>query len=195
MPNQSPLLVDAMDWLAKPFPLPPHDFHIGEDNSANIGQFPNLRPLAFFVIGKAPLPPLPDGTIDTWGTGTYALGSLIADAHLKLMRPWAMNATEWQELANSGLDGNEIEAIADVLLPLSPKARPVRFAFLSRIGEFLDIALHRPDRLPSIIAAIDALTNERLTQRARAILETGIDPGACDLWPDPASFPLPEVQP
>lgn len=50
------------------------------------------------------------------------------------------------------------------------------------MGEFMDISLHHPGRLAAIIANIDTLTNARLTERARAILVTGIDPGADDLW-------------
>lgn len=188
MVSRPPFLVSLEDFLAddqRPAILPDHTFRIGEAGSANITQIPNLRPLAFHVVGKAPAP-MPDGRIDTWGMGTIALGLLIGDAHLKLMRPWPTSMAEWWELMKSGPAGNEIARIADGLLPLSPKAEPVRDAFLSRVNEFLDIALHRPDRLPAIITALDALTNERLTERARAILETGIDPGADDLWPSSA---------
>lgn len=182
MVKRPAFLVDMDAPQGNPPSLPDHVFRIGENGHAGIDQFPNLRQMAFHVVGKAPRP-LPDGKADTWGMGTYALGLLIGDAHFKLMRPWVTSPAEWRELMGSGQDSNEIAGIADGLLPLSPPAEPVRDAFLHRIGEFLDIALHRPDRLPSIIAAIDALTNERLTQRARAILETGIDPGANDLWP------------
>lgn len=36
-------------------PLPPHAFHIGENNQAHIGQLPSFRAMAFHVIGKAPM--------------------------------------------------------------------------------------------------------------------------------------------
>jgi hypothetical protein len=168
--------------------LPGHAFHIGENDESHIGQFPNLRAMALYVVGKNPLP-MPDGYADPEGMGVWALGGLIADAHLKLMRPWPTSTTEWFQLMQSGPDDNHIEIIADAMLPLSPRASTVRVAFLYRIGAFLDIALHWPERLPAIIAALDALTNARLTERARAILEAGTDPGAEDLWPrDPAKW-------
>ena len=190
MTTRSPSVVSAIDFLSNPTPLPDHVFRIGEGDRAGIDQLPSLRPLAFFVVGKAPAL-LPDGGVDTFGMGTYAMGLLIGDACLKLMRPWAMGSAEWLDLMKSDPVSNEPGDIADSLMPLSPKAEPVRAAFRYRISEYLDITLHRPDLLPSIIAAIDALTNERLTQRARAILETGIDPGVDDLWPcDPAGWAL-----
>ena len=156
--------------------LPPHDFHIGEDNHASITQLPNFRRMALHVIGKAPMPAIP---FDPLGGGPYVLASFIGDAALKFLRPWPPY----------GSDGfvadpaqTLIADIADNLLPLSTAADSARLAFLCRIGEFLEIALHQPGRLPAIIASIDALTNARLTERARAILTTGDDPGACDLW-------------
>lgn len=159
-------------------PLPPHDFHIGENNHAHIGQLPNFRAMAFHVIGKAPV--LTPVTHADWvGMGACSLGALIGDAALKLMRPWpcyGSNAFAADPLNSLILD------IADGLLPLSPAATDVRVSFIWRMSEFLDIALHHPGRLPAIIAAIDALTNARLTKRARETLTTGIDPGSADLW-------------
>ncbi|MBI5786586.1 MAG: hypothetical protein HZA64_14120 [Rhodocyclales bacterium] len=173
--------------MAKRF-LPDHEFHIGENDEAHIGQFPNLRSMALHVVGKAPAQ-MPDGSIDPEGMGMYALGQLIGDAHFKLMRPWPTSSTEWFGLLQSGPDNSQIDIIADAMLPLSLRASTVRVVFLYRVGAFLDIALHWPERLPAIIAALDALTNERLTERARAILETGTDPGAGDLWPlDPEKW-------
>lgn len=173
--------------MAKRF-LPDHAFHIGENDESHIGQFPNLHAMALYVVGKAPAQ-MPDGSIDPEGMGMYALGRLIGDAHFKLMRPWPTSTTEWFKLMQSGPDDSHIEIVADVMLPRSPRASAVRVAFLYRIGAFLDIALHWPGRMQAIIAALDALTNERLTERARAILETGIDPGADDLWPlDPTKW-------
>jgi hypothetical protein len=168
--------------------LPDHAFHIGENNESHIGQFPNLRAMALYVVGKNPLQ-MPDGYSDPEGMGVWALGGLIGDAHLKLMRPWPTSTTEWFQLTQSGPDDNHIEIIADAMLPLSPMASTVRVAFLYRIGAFLDIALHWPARMQAVAVAVDALTNERLTERAEAILETGIDPGAEDLWSrDPAKW-------
>lgn len=177
MVNRPPLLVDIDDFMGKPLPLPDHTFRIGEGGEAHVGQFPNLRIMAFYVVGKAPVS-LPGGEVDTLGMGPFALGALIGDAHLKLMRPWPLSPDQWASHADVG----EIDVIANAMLPLSPKADAVRVAFLYRIGEFMDLALHRPELLPGLAGRIDAMTNERLTERARAILETGIDPGAADLW-------------
>jgi len=177
MVSRPPLLVDIDDFMGKPLPLPDHTFRIGDGGEAHVGQFPNLRVMAFYVVGKAPVP-LPGGEVDTLGMGPFALGALIGDAHLKLMRSPQLSPDQWELWADVG----EIAAIIDTMLPLSPKADAVRAAFLYRVGEFMDLALHRPELLPEIIARLDALTNERLTERARAILETGIDPGTDDLW-------------
>lgn len=189
MVNRPPLLVSLdtfMDEGQRSSFLPDHAFHIGEDGHASIDQFPALRPLAFYVIGKAPMPPEDcGGQVDTLGTGRFALGALFADAHLKLMRPWPLASGEPYVIGAD--DASEIGAICDQLQPAYFKTDATKAAFLGRIGEFMDIALHHPERLPAIIAAIDVLTNERLTARARAVLESGIDPGRNDLWtPDAA---------
>ncbi|MDP3494219.1 MAG: hypothetical protein Q8R82_13995 [Hyphomonadaceae bacterium] len=159
-------------------PLPPHDFHIGENNSAHIGQLPNFRAMAFHVIGKAPML-TPVIHADPIGAGVYSLGALIGDATLKLLRPWPL-------YGNDAFAADPAQSlildIVDTMMPLSPGADGVRFSFICRMGEFLEIALHHPGRLPAIIASIDALTNARLTERARETLITGIDPGASDLW-------------
>lgn len=158
--------------------LPPHDFHIGENNHADIGQLPNFLAMAFRVVGKGPLltPVIHEDPI---GRGVYSLGGLIGDAALKLLRPWPLYGSDafTPDPAQS-----LILDIADVMLPLSPGMEGVRFSFICRMGEFLEIALHHPGRLPAIIANIDALTNARLTERARETLITGIDPGESDLW-------------
>jgi len=159
-------------------PRPDCTFHIGEGFTAHLGQFPNLRLLTLCTIGKAPTE-LPGGAIDTLGLGPFSLGALIGDACLKLLRPWPLEADERH--SDRG-PFSEISSIIDLMLPLSPKAAATREAFLFRLGEFVNIGLHQPDRLPAIIANIDALTNARLTERARAIVDTGIDPGVNDLW-------------
>lgn len=184
MVSRPPFLVSLDDFMAGdhlPGNLLDYAFRIGEGGEAGIDQLPNLRTMAFYVIGKAPAPPT-DGRIDTVGMGPGALGGLIGDAYLKLKRPWPTVSAQWETYADAG----EVGDIIDRLLPLSPKADAVRVAFLYRVGEFVDIALRHPDRMPAIIAALDALTNARLTERARVILETGIDPGADDLWPTSA---------
>lgn len=176
MVERPPFLVGIEDFLNKPTPLPDHTFRIGECGHANAGQFPNFRYMAFHVIGKAPMP---DGSVDTLGMGIFALGGLIGDACLKLARPWPLAPGE--RFVADPAQGLIVE-IADGLLPLSPAAAAVRGAFLCHMGEFLEIVLHQPGRLPAIIANVDALTNARLTERAAAILRTGVDPGAADLW-------------
>lgn len=180
MTDRKPLLMDAADFLAaRPGEnLPPHAFHIGENGSVNTKQLPNFRAMAFHVIGKAPML-TPVIRFDPVGLGPYALGVLIGDAALKLFRPWPEDAGDAWELDPAC---GTILDIADGLLPLSPAAEGVRCAFVSRIAEFVEIALHRPAQLRAIIGNIDALTNARLTERARQILATGNDPGAADLW-------------
>lgn len=180
MTKRAPVLVSVVEFLMqKPSDnLPPHDFHIGENNHAHVRQLPNFRLMALHVIGKAPLT-TPAVPVDPFGMGPYYLGGFIGDAALKLLRPWPLyGADPFAADPAQGL----IEDIADGLLPLTPAAEAVRASFLCRIGEFLEIALHLPGWLPEIIANIDALTNARLTERARAILITGIDPGTGDLW-------------
>lgn len=181
MTERKPLLIDGADFLAQ-VPgdnLPPHGFRIGENNQAHIGQLPSFRAMAFHVIGKAPML-TPVIHADPIGAGVYSLGGLIGDAALKLLRPWPLYGSE--AFAADPAQSLILD-IADGLLPLSPAAEPVRFAFLCRMGEFMDIATHHPGCLAAIIACIDALSNARLTERARAILTTGNDPGANDLWP------------
>lgn len=158
-------------------PLPSHAFHIGENNLASISQLPSFRAMAFHVIGKAPML-TPIVHADPIGAGGYSLGALIGDAALKLLRPWPLYGND--AFAADPAQTLILE-ISDAL-PLSPVAENVRHSFLCRIGEFLEIALHHPARLPAIIANIDALTNARLTERARAVLTTGCDHGADDLW-------------
>ncbi len=174
MVKRPPFLVGIDEFLSKPIPLPDHVFRIGEDTEVHIGQFPNLRAMAFYVIGRGSIP-LPGGEVDLTGTGPFALGTLIGDAYLKMARPWVHTPDEWRS-------AGAIDIVENVLLPLSPRACQTRAAFLYRLGEFIDLALHQPERLPAIIANIDALTNARLTERAAAILRTGVDPGAADLW-------------
>lgn len=157
--------------------LPPHDFHIGENNRANITQLPNFRAMAFHVIGKAPML-TPVIHVDPLGAGVFNLGLLIGDAALKLLRPWPVYGSD--VFVADPAQGLVLD-IAE-RLPVSPGADAVRSSFLCRVGEFLEIALHQPGRLPEIIANIDALTNARLTERARETLITGVDPGAADLW-------------
>lgn len=174
-------LMNAGDWLAEApgDNLPRHDFHIGEDDEASIKQLPNLRTMAFHVVGRAPITTSAIAS-DPVGTGSYALGAFVGDAALKLLRPWPVASTDVVEIDTAQFIIGEI---GDGLLPLSPAAEEVRVAFLFRLGEFLEIALNQPQRLPEIVAKIDALTNARLTERARAILTRGEDPGAGDLWP------------
>lgn len=174
------LLVDCAGPIPQGFNgrLPAHDFHIGEGGVVHLGQLPNFRYMVFHAIGKAPMP-LPDGQVDTLGTGPFALGRLIGDAYLKVTRPGPLPP---DALLDTTLAGGNIDDIADVLLPLSPRAKYTRAAFLARVEEFIEIALNYPEHLPPIIANLDALTNERLTERAREILTTGIDPGDNDLW-------------
>lgn len=180
MTARKPLLMDVCEFLDKKPEdnLPPHDFHIGENYTSHTGQLPNFRAMASHVVGKAPLL-TPVIHADPIGLGVYSLGALIGDAYLKLLRPWPLEAGE-----GYGVCGPfpEIGDVISLMSPLSPKAAGTREAFLSRVGEFVNIALHDPRRLPTINANIDALTNARLTERARETLLTGIDPGASDLW-------------
>jgi hypothetical protein len=160
-------------------PLPSCEFRIGEGlTPAHLGQFPNLRLLTLSAIGKAPMELL-DGAVVTLGLGPLSLGVLIADAYLKLLRT---RGQDDDELHGDGEPFSEIASVIDLMLPLSPKAWATREIFLRRVGEFGEIALLHPERLLSIIANVDALTNARLTERARAIVTTGVDPGADDLW-------------
>jgi hypothetical protein len=158
-------------------PLPPHGFRIGENNHASISQLPSFRAMALHVVGKAPML-TPVIHADPIGAGPYSLGALIGDAALKLLRPWPLYGNDAFAADPSQ---SLILEIADAL-PLSPVAENVRWSFLCRVGEFLEIALNHPGRLPAIIANIDNLTNARLTERARETLLTGIDPGTNDLW-------------
>lgn len=158
--------------------LPRYSFHIGESNSASLSQLPAFRPMAIFAVNKKPMP-LSDGTVDITQLGAYPLGVLIADALFKLMRPWPLPIDQW---FLPGTGENYIDDIGDSLKPLSPQTEGVRYTFLSRVCELLDISLRCPDKLPSILANIDALTNERLACRAHSILLTGVDPGYADLW-------------
>ena len=167
--------------------LPSHEFHIGEDDHASITQLPPFRPMSFFVIGKDQRP-VPGSDFDPLGLGVIALGVLMADALFKLMRPWPLRAGQ---TFIPDAAGNYVDEIGDSLSPLTGKTEYVKHAYLSRVCELLDIGLHRPDQLLAIIARIDGLTNARLTERARVILETGIDPGCDDLW---QSGPLPAMR-
>lgn len=178
MSNRKPPMMDAADFLAQKAGdnLPPHDFRIGENNQASIDQLPNFLEMAPCVIGKAPSS---YGELAVIGEGPHALGALIGDAALKLLRPWPQYCNEAfmiEQAPRLVLD------IADSLRMLSPIADGVLTSFLCRMGEFMDIVLEHPGWLPAIIANIDTLTNARLTERAREILITGIDPGAADLW-------------
>lgn len=189
--SQRPPILTACDSGNPGDNLPSHDFHIGENNSAHIGQLPSFRAMAFHVLGKAPFP-TPAVPVDSFGMGPYVLGRFVGDATLKLLRPWPVyGADPFVADPSQGL----IEDIADGLLPLSPASDAVRCSFYCRIGEFLEIALHQPGRLTAIVANIDALTNARLTDRARAILLTGDDPGHADLWESVGILELSGVQP
>lgn len=181
MTDRKPLLMDTCEFLAQKSGdnLPHHAFTIGDGGTAHLGQFPNLRLLTLYAIGKGPVP-LPGGDVDTLGMGPFALGQLIGDAVLKLLRPWEFERGE-ADVA-SMVPINELSSVIDLMLPISPKAAATRESFLCRMGEFIDIALLQPERLPAIITNIDTLTNARLTERARAILTTGIDSGGDDLW-------------
>lgn len=188
MVNRPPYLQSLESFLDKPTALPAHDFHIGENDRASLDQLPAFRPMVFFVIGKAPRP-MHGSEIDTLGLGVFSLGGLIGDVLFKLMRPWPLADNQWflPFAVDNYIVDNYIDDIGDGLLPLSPRLECVRHAYLVRVCELLDIGLHWPERLPGILANIDALTNDRLTERARMILETGIDPGVFDLWqPDAA---------
>lgn len=159
-------------------PIPSCEFHLGEGSTAaHLGQFPNLRLLTLCVSSKAAME-FEDGVTDFVSPASLALGVLIGDACLKLLRirPRAANDLQGGEIMS------EIGSVIDLMLPLSSYAWATREAFLFRFGEFAHIALHHPCRLTSIIANVDSLTNDRLTERARAIVATGIDPGAADLW-------------
>ncbi len=159
--------------------FPSCEFRIGEGHApAHLGQFPNLRLLTLSAIGKAPME-LPDGAVDTLGLGPVSLGVLIGDAYLKLLRT---RGQQDQGLHCDVEPLSHISSVIDLMLPLSPRAWATRETFLRRVNEFGKIALLHPGRLPAIIANVDALTNARLTERARAIVTTGIDPGADDLW-------------
>lgn len=147
-------------------PIPDHEFRIERHHaSANMEKLPSFRAMSFHMGG---------------GFGSATLGFFIGDVALKLLRPFPVYGGD-----PFAVDPNQtlILDIADGLLPYSPAASVTRTAFLERVGEFLEIALNQPGRLPAIAVNIDGLTNARLTERARAILMTGRDPGADDLWP------------
>ena len=146
--------------------IPDHAFRIGEGESAHIGQFPNLRALAFHVASKGPYE-------------MCSLGVLIGDAALKFLRPWPVK----DGLEERALDPSPtiILDVIDLLYPLSAKADLVRVATLCRVAEFLDFLLIHPERAPELVRRLDGLSHQRLTDRARSILETGEDPGEHDL--------------
>jgi hypothetical protein len=147
-------------------PIPNCQFRIERHHAhANMEKLPSLRAMAFHMND---------------GFGSAALGFFFGDVALKLLRPFPVYG---RDLFAADPNQTLILNIADGLLPYSPAASVTRTAFLSRLGEFLEIALNQPGRLPAIISNIDALTNVRLTERARTILMTGRDPGADDLWP------------
>lgn len=158
--------------------LPAHQFNI--ENTcvdANIERLPSFRRMITYAIGKFPRhSPV---CIDKIGAGPTVLGFLFGDVVLKLARPYPVYANECY--VADPLQRLIVDA-ADSLLPLTPATSNAREALLTRAGEFIEIALNQPGRLPAIIANIDALTNLRLTERARAILLTGDDPGHSDLW-------------
>lgn len=145
--------------------LPDYIFRIGEGESAHIGQFPNLRAMAFYLANKGPY-------------GMSSLGILIGDAAMKFLHPWPVEDGKGQALDPSP---TIILDVLDLLNPLSTKADLVRVATLCRIAEFLDFVLIHPERAPELVRRIDGLSRQRLTDRARAILETGEDPGEHDL--------------
>lgn len=165
--QRTPMAGAGVEWGCAPGTISNESmvFRIGCDG-ASLDQLPNFKRLAFHVTGKAD------------GCGLYAPGGLISDAFLKLNRPWPVDAAAPYE---SDPCSSWLMELADGL-PDSPGLDGMRSAFLFRVGEFLDIATNCPARLPAIFAGIDALTNERLTERCRAILETGRDPGEGDLW-------------
>lgn len=174
-----PLFLQGLDDSSDGYGgLPSHQFSIEHLwAAANIERLPNFRLMVIYTIGKFPVQsPV---CIDKMGRGPATLGFFFGDVVLKLARPYPVYGSQpFVADPNQGL----LLDIADGMMPLSPATSLTWTAMLERVGEFLEIALNQPRRLPAIITSIDALTNERLTERARAILLTGDDPGYADLW-------------
>lgn len=147
--------------MAKRF-LPDHTFDLQPWHAAgNFERMPSIAAMAHHV--------------EPSGVKSVAMGIFLADVAAKLLRPFPVYGDQpfAADTANCG--------ILNILVDLCGVSL-VMTTFLQRLDELLQIALNQPGRLPEIARALDALTNERLTERGRSILETGIDPGADDLW-------------
>lgn len=167
------------DEAGKGRALPDCRFRIGEGDAAEVGQLPDLASLVRFSAGRGARV-LPGNQVDAFCMAPVALGTLLGDAVLKLVRPWALSSG-----ARHAADPAQT-IIGDVFERLAGMGNAswwTRMAYFCRIGEFLEVVLHQPDQVPGIVANLDAMTNARLEARCRAVMDTGEDPGIGDLWP------------
>lgn len=119
-------------------------FRIGEGGEASLDQLPNAKkfPKAF------------PATDDRYAV--HCLGEVLGVAALKLQRPWAMPAGERFEIDPTG---EWLEGLANVANATAPAGVWV-------LGIVVNIALRAPERLPELIARLDALTNDDLHRMA-----------------------------
>lgn len=118
-------------------------FSIGEGDVASLDQIPNAKdfPKAYLT--------------DDLYAGDY-LGVVLGVAALKLWRPWAPPAGARVEI---DLMGGCLEDLASV-------AHATNGGRLRVIGGVVEMALRAPERLPVLIARLDALDNDDLHRMA-----------------------------
>jgi hypothetical protein len=154
--------------------LPRHFFLLGDASIPEAQQFPDLR-LLMIALCRRHEPKIYAGlgldqsSVPSWsrfGDVITALARLYVEAVLKAAR------------LSAGVTRQPLALVVRQLEPPSPKNAAIRAVLLAAVDGYLVRTLSDPEFVPKVAAYLDALTNETLTERVRAIPLDGVDPGA-----------------
>lgn len=146
----APLIAADRGWLLKRW-CAVLKFRIGNADSARLDQLPNGEcfPNEY---------PAEDAFRAAW-----VLREVLGVAILKLIRPWPADLGARACIDGSGGWLMDLRVLGYELIGDAP--------YLSPLGLALQIALRAPDRLPVLIARIDALNNRALHDMAMAAVQ------------------------
>lgn len=143
--NIPALIPASADWLLRRW-RPVLRFRIGAGDHAALDQLPNPEDFPSEYPAEDENAP-------------WALREVLGVALLKLYRPWAEERMRGMDLDPAGAWLVELESSG------------YDTSYLAPLGRVVEMALCAPDRLPALLARIDALDNDLLHEMAMAAVQ------------------------